>query len=1147
MRVLAVVLALTVPIGMMCADVTVFPMDDASGFTADRPIEPLAIEDRDGRTALHMRLPCAGEGVAAIRYVFDQPRDWSGYDTLKWELFTSTTGEKSHIQVQLFDAANHQVMMRRDLQPWHLDRWLPLSWNFARATPQDAPVDFSRIKMIFFSAWQDYYGHEAGHTVDYWIAPVTRARAWEPTTLAAAPTSAAPVIDGRLDDACWATTPAAQQFFLRKGEGLPGETSELRLLWDDANLYVGARCFAEVLRPALQRTGEFVAKETEHDGPVFHDDSVEIFLAPAADPAGYMQFVTNAIGARYEGKGMEGAWDAPWQAQGATSEEGFWTAEVAIPWTSLDITPEPGMALAGNVCRNNQARQEPSMFSPVTLGFHAPDEFGRFVLLAEPPPVVVESGTIPPLMMGENLIAPVLTPPLGGAGGQVLLRARTRQGDSTATDAFSLTVPAGATEQAELPIVVDTPGEVSVVWSVLDGATDALYYQSPVCSFATAAVATAEIAADGPCEVFLNGTLLGRGGGEPLTGYLEPGPNVLGIVAEAPVAVGVSAGRLSLDGSAGWRQSAAAAEGWLTADFDDSEWRPAAEAGGKLDAAAGSSFRRVLAAEVTHFGNLGDPDHIHIVSGGAQHLPLVVASPLERPLQNAKLVIETPPGLDLLDWADKQPYEWTGVWAGYSSEAFERDGEQWTRHELAWELLQPVGYREGAHASYDDERIHTLGFVARAGDLPAGEQHLYLWLEGEDGAVVEVPKDVTLTVLPPLPGKRPEQIELLMCHGFGVGNYAGPDMAALLDLFASAGFNAYIERTHARDVYYPLLAERGFKIVAESTHYPWWRGIDIEGGRFVDFDESHRGSGYTFACPLWLINEGREATTDALAAYIAEAPVPPRGLWWDMEYGPTTACFCPRCLSAFAEQYDIEGELTAALVIEQHKEQWTDFWCRTWAELSGVYREGFRKAVPDGEMYTYSGYQTPRARELYCIDWALMRDGCDVASAGYGWNARTMADTVAALDGTPLLGGMAYYQPPRNPNLKVEYLKLLLAGSSGVMHYQWGPMDGLDYTRISEAAALVADHEAFFLTGERADELVQGVPERALFALRLDGRLLVVIVNPSSVDETHTLAIAGATEAVSEYYTGQTFGDAAQVQVTVPANDARALLVTLAQ
>jgi len=1141
MRFLATLIAISGLLGAASADVTVLRMDDVGGFRVDAPIEPLTVEDKDGRRALHMRLACSGKGVTAIRYTFAEPQDWSGYDTLSWEMLASTTGEKSHIQVQLFDANNSQVMMRRDLPASHLNKWRPLSWNFAAAKPKDRPVDLSQIKMVFFSAWQDYYGHEAGHVVDYWFGPVTRERSYEPTTLAVAPTATPPVIDGQLGDACWGTTPVAQQFFLRKGEGLPRETSEVRLLWDEANLYLAVQCRAEVLDPVLQRTEEFVANVTEHDGRVFSDDCMEIFLGPADEPAEYRQFVTNALGARYEGKGTDGAWDAPWEAKGSTSDEGYWTAEVAVPWSSLDVTPHAGQALVANFYRTNKAQGEVSMWSPVTYAFHTPDEFGQLVLLPEPPSVVVESGTIPPLMMGRNVIAPALR---ATADGRVLVRSKITQAARSAEGVQTFDLPAGASRDAEIPVELDTPGEVSVVYSVMDADTDALYYQSPVCAFATAAVAVAEIEADGPCEVFLNGASLGKGG-RVLKAYLEPGANVIAVVASEPVAVAVRVGSLALSGAQGWRQGAGPTDGWLTAEFDDSAWQAAAETGGRLDTRAGTCFRRVLAADVTHLGQLGDPDSIHVVAGGAQHVPLVVASPLERPLANAKLVIEVPPGLELMDWSEKKPYEWTGTYRGYAASDVERDGEQWRRHELAWEELQPVSYRGEAHQSYSDERIHTLGFVVRAGDLAPGEHHLYLWVEGEDGAVIEVPKEVTLTVLPALAGKRPQQVELLMCHGFGAGNYSGEEMGALLDVMSSAGFNAYLERTHAREVYYPMLAERGLKNVSESLHYTWWRGLDFTGNKFVDFDDTHKGSRYTFACPQWIIGEGREAVTDKLAEYIAGAPSPPAALWWDMEFGPMSTCFCPHCLAEFAEANGIEGELTPQLVMEKYQSQWVDTWCRRWAELSAVYREGLRKAVPDGEMYTYSGYQTVRAREAYCIDWEMMRDGCDVASAGYGWNDTIMADTLAALDGIPLLGGVGYYKPPRNVNLKVEYLKLLLAGCAGVMHYQWCPMDGLDYSRVSEAAALVADHEAFFVGGERADGLVQGVPAGELASLRNGDRLLVVITNSGSTEQTHSVSVAAGREA-TEYYTGQAYESAEQMQVTVPPHDARALVVELA-
>lgn len=1140
-------LILVVAIASSCvvasAGVVVVSPDDIAGFSVDTPIQPLAAEEKDGRTGLHMRLPCTGAGVAAIRYTFPELQDWSGYETLQFDLYTQTTGENSHIQVQLFDAANNQVMLRRDLPASSLGRWRPIEWNFRAAKADKAPLDFSRIKMIFFSAWQDHYGHQAGQVTDYWIGPVQRQRGWQPTTLAVAPTQTAPSIDGSLDEPCWQMTPLVEQFYGRKGESLPKEASELALLWDPENLYIGLRCFAEVLDPVQQRQSEFAATVTEHDGKVFGDDCVELFLAAADDPAGYMQFVSNALGARYEGKGMEAGWDEPWQAAGSTSDEGFWTLEVAIPWTTLGIEPAAGMTLLGNVYRHNKAQGEYSMWSPVTFGFHAPDEFGHFVLLGEAPPARIQGGAIPPIMMGTNVVSSTIT---GVRDGEIVIRARAVQERTTHQASQRSDIAPGTVLKPEVPLTVDKPGEVAVVYSVIDGDTDALYMQSPVCTFATAAVETLTVGFDGPCEVFLNGKHLGTGGGEPLTGYLEPGSNALCVEADAPVAVTMEAGHLAAIGAGGWRQSAVGSEGWLEPGFDDSTWVAAGAAADRLDPARGRHFRRTIAAEVTRIGRLGDTRDIHIVAGGAQHLPVVVVSPLERALADAKFVIELPPGLELVAWDDKKPYEWTGEYSGFTATTVTRGERIWKRYELAWSLLQPLSYRGDAYAGYDLDRIHTLGFVIRATGIAPGETTARCWVEGESGAVTEIPAELKLTILPPLAGKRPEQIELVMCHGFGGGNYSEADMAVLLDTMAAAGFNSYIERTHAREMYYPLLRQREFKIAAESTHYHWHRGMDIEGRQFVDFDEKHRGSVYTFACPLWMIEEGREKVTSALAAYINSGPLPPEGLWWDMEYGPRTACFCEHCLERFAEENNIAGPLTKEAVIENHLPQWIDFTCRMWAKLSAVYQEGFKRAVPTGQMYTYSGYQTPHARETYCIDWSLMREGCDVASAGYGWTPAIIDDTVKALGGVPLLGGVAYYQPPRNANLKIEYLRLLAAGCKGVMHYTWQALDGLDYTRIAEAAALVAENEEFFTDGTQADDMVEVTPGGGAVALKHGDRLLVIVTNGSSEEQQYTLSIPAAAGAAGEYYTGVEYADGKRSSITVPAHDARALLVPLA-
>ena len=39
-----------------------------------------------------------------------------------------------------------------------------------------------------------------------------------------------------------------------------------------------------------------------------------------------------------------------------------------------------------------------------------------------------------------------------------------------------------------------------------------------------------------------------------------------------------------------------------------------------------------------------------------------------------------------------------------------------------------------------------------------------------------------------------------------------------------------------------MLAERGLKNVSESLRYLWWRGLDLAGNTFVDFDDAGKGA-----------------------------------------------------------------------------------------------------------------------------------------------------------------------------------------------------------------------------------------------------------------------------------------------------------------
>src|SRR5690242_17056404 len=63
--------------------------------------------------------------------------------------------------------------------------------------------------------------------------------------LAAVRATAAPVIDGRLDDVVWQSAPAGKDFTqIQPGDGkAPSEKTEFRIMYDDDHVYVGIHCY----------------------------------------------------------------------------------------------------------------------------------------------------------------------------------------------------------------------------------------------------------------------------------------------------------------------------------------------------------------------------------------------------------------------------------------------------------------------------------------------------------------------------------------------------------------------------------------------------------------------------------------------------------------------------------------------------------------------------------------------------------------------------------------------------------------------------------------------------------------------------------------------------------------------------------------
>lgn len=190
-----------------------------------------------------------------------------------------------------------------------------------------------------------------------------------PTTVAS---QATPILDGRLDEACYGPEQAISDFVVHTGQKLPTEKTRAWLVNDAENLYVAFSCPSPAGR-------DLKLDATERDGRSWLDESIEVFLDPGHTHSDYVQFCVNAAGVVRDSHGQDAAWNCPVKV--ATRREADrWTLEMAIPFAGLDLPLSVGPVWGINLVRNDRCNGETSTWS--LGGFHQPGRFGNVQLEA---------------------------------------------------------------------------------------------------------------------------------------------------------------------------------------------------------------------------------------------------------------------------------------------------------------------------------------------------------------------------------------------------------------------------------------------------------------------------------------------------------------------------------------------------------------------------------------------------------------------------------------------------------------------------------------------------------------------------------------------------------------------------------------------
>ena len=161
-----------------------------------------------------------------------------------------------------------------------------------------------------------------------------------PPVLEASRTDSELRIDGHLDEADWEKALPVSGFTQEEPEqgAAPSFDTEVRVLFDDKNLYIAAICFDSEGSDGIR------VQDLRRDFDFFENDVFGVSLDPFNDGRNAIIFQVNPYGVLRDLQVTDGNdfnidWDATYEAR-TTIKEDRWIAEIAIPWNVLRYSQE---------------------------------------------------------------------------------------------------------------------------------------------------------------------------------------------------------------------------------------------------------------------------------------------------------------------------------------------------------------------------------------------------------------------------------------------------------------------------------------------------------------------------------------------------------------------------------------------------------------------------------------------------------------------------------------------------------------------------------------------------------------------------------------------------------------------------------------
>ena len=174
------------------------------------------------------------------------------------------------------------------------------------------------------------------------------------------------VIDGELDEPQWNRAGLAKDFIQSEPySGKPAsEPTEVRLLYDRQNLYVGVYCFDSEGKKGL------IVQDMARDFSSSGGDLFQVVFDTFDDDRNGFAFGTNPKGAKRDlqvggdGLSFNRDWDAVWHIKAKLTDRG-WQAEFAIPFKTLRFRPGESQVWGVNFYRSIRRKNERTYWAPI--------------------------------------------------------------------------------------------------------------------------------------------------------------------------------------------------------------------------------------------------------------------------------------------------------------------------------------------------------------------------------------------------------------------------------------------------------------------------------------------------------------------------------------------------------------------------------------------------------------------------------------------------------------------------------------------------------------------------------------------------------------------------------------------------------------